>query len=101
MAGHAHSSSTLSPTTEAHVFASSARVRAKALRLSAEYVGRGRFVVPASDGGEHTVQAPKGERDPRQWTCSCPFGQRGGRLCSHVRAARGELARIEAAAVPA
>lgn len=69
--------------------ATSARVLDKAKHLAISYQGNGRFAVASGSrpGHVHTVAAPKGERDPEAWACDCEWAQRGGLLCSHVRAA--------------
>lgn len=77
--------------------AASARVLDKAQHLAVSYQGRGRFAVASGTrpGHVHTVEAPKGERDPEAWGCTCEWAARGGLLCSHVRAADLWLTRYE------
>jgi len=70
--------------------ATSAAVLAQAAALVAAgavaYIGSGRFAVNGRSD-RYTVSAPHGERSAAAWSCDCRYGQHGGRLCSHVRAA--------------
>lgn len=77
--------------------AASARVLDKAAHLAVAYQGVGRFAVASGSrpGLAHTVAAPKGERDPERWLCTCEWSAKGGILCSHVRAADLWLTRYE------
>jgi len=72
-------------------------VVARAAQLSAAvtYTGRGMFTV---DGrrGRYIVRAPYRQRSAGAWSCNCRWGQHGGRLCSHVRAASIWLDRWQA-----
>ena len=80
--------------------AKSPAVVAKGAALAVRYIGRGEFDV--SSGSEpglvYVVAAPRGCRDPRRWSCQCSWSRTRGVLCSHVRAAAGELARLDRAA---
>lgn len=84
-------------TVPAPPIADSPYVRAKAAALPVRYEGRGRFAVASgtTPGVVYYVQAPRGEREPIRWRCSCDWSRSGGALCSHVRAADRELARLE------
>lgn len=77
--------------------ATSSRVLDKAAHLAVAYQGAGRFAVASGTrpGLAHTVAAPKGERDPEAWACTCEWSAKGGILCSHVRAADLWLTRYE------
>lgn len=70
--------------------ASGPAVVARAAQLAAAdavaYVGRGMFTV-AGRSARYIVRAPFRQRAAGAWSCNCRFGQHGGRLCSHVRAA--------------
>ncbi len=70
--------------------ATGAAVVAQAARLAAAgavaYIGRGMFTV-AGRSARYIVRAPYGQRAAAAWSCNCRFGQHGGHLCSHVRAA--------------
>lgn len=50
------------------------------------YVGPGRFAVEGRSD-RYTVTIPNGQRSAAAWSCDCRYGQHGGHLCSHVRAA--------------
>ena len=74
-------------------------VVARAAQLAAAgavaYVGRGMFTV-AGRGARYIVRAPYRQNAAGAWSCNCRFGQHGGRLCSHVRAADHWLRRWQA-----
>lgn len=74
-------------------------VVARAAQLEAagavRYVGRGIFNV-AGRSAVYVVRAPFRQNAAAAWSCNCRFGQHGGRLCSHVRAADLWLRRWQA-----
>lgn len=74
-------------------------VVARAAQLAAAgavaYVGRGMFTV-AGRSARYVVRAPYRQNAAAAWSCNCRFGQHGGRLCSHVRAADHWLRRWQA-----
>lgn len=70
------------------------KLQDKAATLPVRYAGAGRFIVASgSEPGRVYTVATNGAHDPADWSCCCPWGERGGRLCSHVRAAVLEVGR--------